>query len=101
MPILQIYHPLPPPLFTGAPLFLPAVRNLQQPHLTPDVPEGGLVAFVVSEDNDREVRYVGAGRVVARGGVKGAVERRTQNLKDGRDVDEGKFCDILYMINDQ
>ena len=101
VPIIQIYHPLPPPLFTGAPLFLPAVRNLHQPHLIPEIPEGGLVAFVASEDNGRKVRYVGAGRVVASGGVRGAVERRMQNLEKGRDVDEGKFCDVLYIINDQ
>ncbi|ORX35611.1 hypothetical protein BD324DRAFT_642848 [Kockovaella imperatae] len=100
LPTIQIYHPLPPPLFTGAPLFLPAVRNLNNLHLIPDVPEGGVVAFVASDNNGSEVRYVGAGIVVAQGGIRGAVERRKRNRSEGREVEEGKFCDVLYMIND-
>ena len=101
LPFIQIYNPIPPPLFTGAPLFLPAVRNLNNPHLLPDVLEGNLVAFVTSEDNGNEVRYVGLGLVVAANGVRGAVDRRRRNRQEGRDVEEGKFCEVVYMINDQ
>lgn len=99
--MLQIHNPLPPPLFTGAPLFVPAVKNLSMPHLIPDVPENGLVALVTSEANDKEVQYVGVGRIAAKGGVRAAVERRMNNLRDRNDVDEGKFCDILCIMNDQ
>ena len=101
LPILQLHYPLPPPILTGAPLFVPALRNLSRPHLLPDVPENGLVAFVVSKDNGLEVSYVGVGRVAAKGGVRGAVERRTRKLKANTDDDEGKFCDILCIIDDQ
>jgi hypothetical protein len=48
-----------------------------------------------------EVRYIGIGRVVAEGGVRGAVERRRQVLDEGVDRDEGRFCDILCIIGDQ
>lgn len=48
-----------------------------------------------------EVRYIGIGRVVAEGGMKGAVERRKQVLDEGVDRDEGRFCDILCIIGDQ
>ena len=82
-------------------MFLPAVRNLGSPHLVPEVSEGGLVAFVVSERNEREVSYLGVGRVVARGGTRGAVERRIKNIQERKDVDEGKFCEILCIVGDQ
>lgn len=101
LPILQLHYPLPPPILTGAPLFVPALRNLSTPYLLPDVPEHGLVAFAISKDNGREVSYVGVGRVAAKGGVRGAVERRIQKLKADKDVEEGKFCDILCIIDDQ
>lgn len=101
LPVLQIYHPLPPPLLTGAPLFVGAVRNLAQPWMIPDVSEGGLVAFVASQDNSKEVSYVGVGRVVAKGGVRGAVEKRIKHLNEKADVDEGKFCEILCILGDQ
>jgi len=48
-----------------------------------------------------EVRYIGIGKVVAEGGMKGAVERRRQVLDEGVDRDEGRFCDILCIIGDQ
>jgi translation initiation factor 2D len=99
--VLQIHNPLPPPLFTGAPLFVPAVKNLSTPNMIPDVPEDGLVALVTSEANDEQVQYVGVGRIAAKGGVRAAVERRMKNLRDRNDVDEGKFCDILCIMNDQ
>jgi translation initiation factor 2D len=47
------------------------------------------------------VRYVGVGRIMAEGGMRGAVERREQVLREGVDRDEGKFCDILCIIGDQ
>lgn len=99
--MLQIHNPLPPPLLTGAPLFIAALRNLPRPHLLPDVPEGGLVAFVTSEKNDLNVSYVGVGKVAAEAGVKGAVQRRIRKLNEDLDVEEGKFCDILCILNDQ
>ena len=100
LPILQLHYPLPPPLLTGAPLFIPALRNLRTPHLLPDVPEGGLVAFVTSESGE-EVRYVGVGRVVAKGGMRGARERRVSKLGKGAEEDEGRFCEVLCIIGDQ
>lgn len=39
--------------------------------------------------------------MVAKGGMAGALERRVQALKSDTDVDEGRFCDILCIINDQ
>lgn len=101
LPILQIHHPIPPPLLTGAPLFVPALRNLSRLWLIPDVPEGGIVAFAISQDNGSQVEYIGVGRVVAKGGVRGAVERRIQKLRNDEDTDEGKFCDILCIRDDQ
>ena len=100
LPILQLHHPLPPPILTGAPLFVPALRNLSRPHLLPDVPKGGLVAFVTSLDNGLEVSFVGVGRVVAEGGTRGAVERRLQKLRADADTDEGKFCEVLCILDD-
>ena len=86
---------------TGAPLFLPAVRNLHRPHLLPQVPKGGLITFVTSEGNNDQVSYIGVGRVVAEGGVGGAVERRRWNLEQRRDVEEGRFCEMLCLLDDQ
>lgn len=101
LPVLQIHNPLPPPLFTGAPLFIPAVKNLSNPWLLPDVPEGSLVAFVTSESHGTEVSYVGIGRMMAPGGLRGAVERRMKHLHQGSDADEGKLCDVLCILGDQ
>ncbi|ORY26308.1 hypothetical protein BCR39DRAFT_541242 [Naematelia encephala] len=100
LPILQIHYPLPPPLLAGAPLFIPAVKNLSDPTLLPDVPEGAVVAFVTSERNDQNVRYVGVGRLVAPGGLRGAVDRHVRNLQEGKDVDEGRFCEVLCIEGD-
>ncbi|WVQ99704.1 hypothetical protein IAU59_006845 [Kwoniella sp. CBS 9459] len=101
LPILQLHHPVPPPILTGAPLFIPAVRNLSKPHLLPDLQEGDLVAFVNSPNNQLDnVQYIGVGRITAKGGMKGAVERRIENLKGGGEREEGKFCDILCIIDD-
>ncbi|WWC94546.1 hypothetical protein V866_001392 [Kwoniella sp. B9012] len=102
LPTIQIHNPLPPPILTGAPLFIPAVRNLSKPWLLPDVQEGQLVSFVSSSSNGMEdVRYVGVGRVVAKGGMKGALERRIDNLQnEGGEKEEGKFADILCIIDD-
>ncbi|KAK6909750.1 translation initiation factor 2D [Kwoniella mangroviensis CBS 10435] len=99
---IQIHNPLPPPILTGAPLFIPAVRNLSKPWLLSDVQEGQLVTFVSSPSNGIEdVRYVGVGRVVAKGGMKGALERRIDNLQnEGGEKEEGKFADILCIIED-
>lgn len=44
---------------------------------------------------------MGIGRVVAEGGMRGAVERRRQVLEEGVDRDEGRFCDVLCIIGDQ
>jgi translation initiation factor 2D len=44
---------------------------------------------------------VGVGRVVAEGGMKGAWERRRDNIRNNKDVEEGKFCDILCIHGDQ
>jgi len=67
----------------------------------PDVPTNGIVAFVTSEGNKDEVSYVGVGRVAATGGTKGAAERRKHHLETGKDVDEGKLCDVLCIVGDQ
>lgn len=103
LPLLQIHSPLPPPLLTGAPLFIPALRNMDRPWLLPDVAEGALVAFVTADDSSSKdmVQYVGVGRMAARGGVRGAWERRMKHLKEGADVDEGKFCDVVCIKGDQ
>ncbi|KAK8864673.1 hypothetical protein IAR55_001924 [Kwoniella newhampshirensis] len=100
LPIIQLHHPLPPPLLTGAPLFIPAVRNLSKPHLLPDVVQNDLVAFVASTTGTDEVSYVGVGRVVAEGGMRGALQRRVENLRGGGEREEGRFCDILCIIED-
>ena len=60
-----------------------------------------MVAFVSSSKGDDEVQYVGVGRVVAAGGIRGAVERLTRHRSEGVEVDEGKFCDILCFAGDQ
>lgn len=101
LPIIQIYHPLPPPILTGAPLFIPAVRNIDKPHRLPAVKKNQLVAFVTSPTKDDNVHYIGVGRVAAEGGMKGAWERRLDHLMDGGDREEGKFSDILCIIDDQ
>lgn len=109
LPIIELHNPIPPPILTGAPLFIAAVRHLREPWLLPDVPSGSLVAFTTfqssfpSSDSKtvEEVRYIGIGRVVAEGGMRGAVERRRQVLDEGVDRDEGRFCDILCIIGDQ
>jgi translation initiation factor 2D len=85
---------------TGAPLFIAAVRYLRKPSLLPDVPIGSIVAFTTASSGS-EVRYVGVGRIVAEGGMRGAVERRRQVLEEGVERDEGRFCDILCIIGDQ
>ncbi|EIW65985.1 hypothetical protein TREMEDRAFT_45974 [Tremella mesenterica DSM 1558] len=101
LPILQLPHPLPPPLFTGAPLFLGAVRNLHRPHLLPDVKEGEVVALVSPHNGEEgEVVYVGVSRVVAPGGLSGALERRKRNLEQGVEREEGRFAEILCIVDD-
>lgn len=101
LPVLQLHHPLPPPVLTGAPLFLPAVRHLPRPHLLPDVPEGAVVAFAISSAGDESVEYVGVGKVVSRGGLRGARDRLMKHRNEGVDVDEGKFCDVMCISGDQ
>jgi len=86
---------------TGAPLFIPALRNLLTPWLLPDIPEGAVVAFVTSEGNAGDVSYVGVGRIAASGGLRGAVERRKRHLQTGVDADEGKLAEILCIVGDQ
>lgn len=100
LPILKLHHPLPPPLLAGAPLFIGAVRDLPRPHLLPDIPEGGLVAFVIAPQGDEsnQVQYAGVGKLVSPGGMKGAWERRGR-AKVGDE--EGVFCEILCIIGDQ
>ncbi|RXK34762.1 hypothetical protein M231_07983 [Tremella mesenterica] len=101
LPILQLPHPLPPSLFTGAPLFLGAVRNLHRPHLLPDVKEGEVVALVSPHNEEEgEVVYVGVSRVVAPGGLSGALERRKRNLEQGVEREEGRFAEILCIVDD-
>ncbi|TXT09017.1 hypothetical protein VHUM_02491 [Vanrija humicola] len=100
LPILQIHHPLPPPLFTGAPLFLPAVRHMGTPWRLPDVGEGQLVALAADTAGDGNVSYVGVGRVVAKGGLREALGRLIRHRSEGVDRDEGKFCDIMCIIDD-
>ena len=102
LPMVELHHPLPPPILTGAPLFIAAVKHLRRPWLLPDVPKDGIVAFTSATSGiDGKVSYVGVGRVVSDGGIKGAVERREEVLRDGVDRDEGRFCDILCIIGDQ
>jgi translation initiation factor 2D len=113
LPLIQLHNPVPPPLFTGAPLFIPAVKNLRRPWLLPDVAEGTIVAFTTAanpagsssstshDGGGEEVVYLGIGRVAARGGMRGALELREKNMKDGQDRDEGRFCDILCIVGDQ
>ncbi|WVQ77838.1 hypothetical protein IAR50_007533 [Cryptococcus sp. DSM 104548] len=100
LPVIQIYHPMPPPILTGAPLFIPAVRNIDKPHLLPDVQQGHLVAFATSPSRNDEVQYVGVGRIAAEGGMRGAWERRIQLLQGGDEREEGKFADVLCIIED-
>lgn len=103
LPLIQLHSPLPPPLFTGAPLFIPAVRNLRRPWLLPDVDEGAIVAFTTAAAgrDSEDVQYVGIGRVAAKGGMRAAVDAREKHLAEGVDRDEGKFCDILCIVGDQ
>lgn len=100
LPVLQLHYPLPPPLFTGAPLFLPAVRHMATPWRLPDVGEGELVALA-ADKGDGGVTYVGIARVVAKGGLKEALERLLKHRSEGVEVDEGKFADILTITDDQ
>jgi translation initiation factor 2D len=107
--MIELHNPIPPPILTGAPLFIAAVRHLREPWLLPDIPSGSLVAFTTFSSSFssldfktvEEVRYIGIGKVVAEGGMRGAVERRKQVLDEGVDRDEGRFCDILCIIGDQ
>lgn len=109
--MIELHNPIPPPILTGAPLFIAAVKNLTSPWLLPDVSTGSIVAFTTfsstfSPSNGdiqsiTEVRYVGIGRIVAEGGMRGAVERRRQVIEEGVEKDEGRFCDILCIIGDQ
>ena len=102
LPIVELHNPLPPPILTGAPLFIAAVKHLRKPWLLPDVPQNGLVAFTSAiQSSSGMVSYVGVGRVVSEGGIRGAVERRAEVMKTGEEKDEGKFCDILCIIGDQ
>ncbi|WWC89007.1 uncharacterized protein L201_003924 [Kwoniella dendrophila CBS 6074] len=102
IPLIQLHNPIPPPLLTGAPLFIPAVRNLSKSWLIPDLKEGDLVSFVTSPNNSIEnVNYIGVGRIVTKGGTKQALENRINNLtNDNGEKEEGKFCDILCIIDD-
>ncbi|ODN72795.1 hypothetical protein L202_08231 [Cryptococcus amylolentus CBS 6039] len=100
LPVIQIYHPMPPPILTGAPLFIPAVRNIDKPHLLPDVQKDHLVAFATSPSRNDDVHYVGVGRIAADGGMRGAWERRIQLLQGGEEKEEGKFADVLCIIED-
>jgi len=59
------------------------------------------VAFTTASEGGGGVAYVGVGRVVSEGGMRGAVERREKVLQEGVDRDEGKFCDIMCIIGDQ
>jgi translation initiation factor 2D len=103
LPIIELHNPIPTPILTGAPLFIAAVKNLRKPWLLPDIPSGAIVAFTTaSERGEGEgVVYVGIGKVVSEGGMRGAVERREKVLEEGVDRDEGKFCDIMCIIGDQ
>lgn len=103
LPILELPYPLPPPLLTGAALFLGAVRNLHKPWKLPTVPENTMVALVAPVDPKQpgKVAYVGVGHVVAKGGLAGALERRVRHMNEGVDHDDGKFCDIMCIIDDQ
>ena len=58
------------------------------------------MAFVTSESGE-EVSYVGVGRVVAKGGMRGARERRVSKLKKEVEEDEGRFCEVLSIFGDQ
>jgi translation initiation factor 2D len=101
LPVIELHSPLPPPILTGAPLFIAAVKNLRKPWLLPDIPKDTIVAFTTAYGDEDGVRYVGVGRIMSEGGMRGAVERREQVLREGVDRDEGKFCDILCIIGDQ
>lgn len=101
VPLIQLHHPVPPPLFTGAPLFLPAVKHITRPWLLPDLPESSIVAFVISPEGNETVEYLGVGRIAAKNGTKEAVERFMRHRQEGADVDEGKFADILCIKGDQ
>lgn len=59
------------------------------------------MAFTTVSEGGGGVAYVGVGRVVSEGGMRGAVERREKILQEGVDRDEGKFCDIMCIIGDQ
>jgi translation initiation factor 2D len=47
------------------------------------------------------VEYVGVGKVVSRGGLRGARDRLMKHRSEGVDVDEGKFCDVMCISGDQ
>lgn len=101
LPVLQIHHPLPPPLLTGAPLFLPAVRYMSTPWRLPDVGEGDVVGLVADTDGSGRVRFVGVAKIVAKGGLRDQLERLLRHRSEGVERDEGKFADILSIIDDQ
>lgn len=70
--------------------------------MLPNLPEGSIVAFVTSpDDNSDLVEYLGVGRIAAKGGTKAALERFMRHRREGVDVDEGKFADILCIHGDQ
>lgn len=62
-----------------------------------------MVALVAQTEPDQpgKVAYVGVGRVVARGGLAGALERRIRSIQEDVDIDDGKFCDMMCIIDDQ
>lgn len=99
-PVLELPYPLPPPLLSGAALFLPAVRHLHKPWRLPKVAAGAVVTFVAPV-SDAGVSYVGVGRVVATDGLEGALERLVKHRTEGVERDEGKFADILCIVDDQ
>ncbi|BEI93373.1 uncharacterized protein CcaverHIS019_0510010 [Cutaneotrichosporon cavernicola] len=98
-PVLQLPIPLPPPLLAGAALFLPAVRHLHTPWRLPQLPAGSIVAFAAGGSGD--VSYVGVGRVVAADGLEGALTRLVKHRTEGVDCDEGKFADIICIVDDR
>ncbi|CAK9781183.1 hypothetical protein CC85DRAFT_289014 [Cutaneotrichosporon oleaginosum] len=97
-PVLQLPSPLPPPLLAGAALFLPAVRHLHTPWRLPALPAGAIVALAAGGSGD--VLYVGVGRVAAADGLEGALGRLVKHRNEGVERDEGKFADIICIIDD-
>jgi translation initiation factor 2D len=98
-PVLQLPAPIPPPLLAGAALFLPAVRHLHTPWRLPQLAAGAVVAL--AEGGSGDVSYVGVGRVAAKDGLEGALTRLVKHRSEGVERDEGKFADIVCIIDDQ